>query len=166
MRQLLTCSTISMLGILGILGMALLSAGCQSDPEIRVTGLDLVAHGESADEYSIQLELFNPAEIPLVLDLWEYSVVTDGGSWSNEWVANRTLPAKSITQDSLPVVLRHGSGPSTVTNWQVSGSLRYLLPGQLAETLFDLGVSRPSVGFGASGHATAVGPEAKAVEAQ
>ncbi len=151
---------------IAILGTALWCAGCQSDPEIRVTGLDLVAHGESADEYSIQLELYNPSEMPLVLDLWEYNVKTDGGSWTNEWVASRTLPARSITQDSLPVVLRHGSTPITVTTWQVDGSLRYLLPGQLAETLFDLGVSRPSVGFAASGHATPVGPEATAVEAR
>ncbi len=152
----------------GALAIALLLAasGCRVDPEIRVTGLDLVGRGESADEYSLQLEVFNPTENPLVLDIWQYEVTTDVGSWSNRWVASRTLPARVVTKDSLPVVIHHGAAPSSASAWQVHGTLRYLLPGQLAETLFDLGVSRPSVDFAASGNSTPVGPEATAVEAR
>ncbi|MSR28526.1 MAG: hypothetical protein EXS03_02985 [Phycisphaerales bacterium] len=145
------------------IGVAIIG-GCQTDPEIRVNRLDLVARGEHADEYAIELELWNPSEQPLVLDLWQYEVVTDGGSWSTQWVASRTLAARALTKDSLPVVIRHLGTPSTVTHWRVSGTLRYLLPGQLAETLFDLGVSRPSVDFSASGLSTPTGPEATAVD--
>jgi hypothetical protein len=33
----------------------------------------------------------------------------------------------------------------------VSGSVRYLLPGRLAETLFDIGLSRPEAMFSGEG---------------
>ncbi len=140
--------------------------GCQSDPEIRVEAVDLVARGEHADEYSIQLELFNPWPQPLVLDRWQYEFASDAGVWSTEWVASRTLPPRSYTMDSLPVVLRHEGSSAQISSWRVHGTLRYLLPGQLAETLFDLGVSRPSVDFAGSGVSTQAGPEAKAVESR
>jgi hypothetical protein len=138
--------------------------GCQTDPEIRVESVDLVTRGEQADEYSIQLELFNPSYESLVLDSWQYEFACDAGDWSTEWIASRTLPPRSYSKDSLPVVVRHDGASPTLVSWRVSGTLRYLLPGRLAETLFDLGVSRPSVDFAGTGSATSVGPEAKAVE--
>ncbi len=153
--------------------------GCTASPEVRVLALDRVGTGESADEFAMRLELRNPNTIPLVLDRWNYSVSTPMGAWSTEWVATRTLPARSITVERLPVVIPHapaanaaaGTPAASATDavplsWTVSGSLRYLLPGQLAETLFDLGVSRPDVGFSASGTSAAPGPEAPAVDRQ
>ncbi len=147
---------------------ALLS-GCHTNPQIRVTALDHVSTGPNADEYVLRIDLRNTTDSPMVLDRWEYRIATNAGSWSTEWIASRTLPARSITFDTLPVVIRHaphdGDSQSVVT-WRVDGNLHYLLPGQLAETLFDLGLSRPDVGFSASGETTPIGLEAPAVNRQ
>lgn len=149
--------------LLAVLLFPLLVLGCTATPDIRVGALDKVAAGPVADEYALHLDLRNPSDSPMVLDRWNYEVTTNAGTWSNEWIACRTLPARSITFESLPVVIRHDGAPAAVTHWRVTGNLRYLLPGQLAETLFDLGVSRPDVDFSASGDATPIGVEAPAV---
>lgn len=153
--------------------------GCTASPEVRILALDRVSTGSTADEFAMRIELRNPNTIPLVLDRWNYSVSTPTGSWSTEWIATRTLPARSITLERLPVVIPHAAAttppadatPASVTDamplsWSASGSLSYLLPGQLAETLFDLGVSRPDVGFSGSGTSSTPGTEAPAVDRQ
>ena len=87
-------------------------------------------------------------------------------SWNNVWIASRTLPARSITFDSIPVVIRHGGDVDPLTRWSVKANLRYLLPGQMAQTLFDLGIIRPNVDFSAAGDATPIGVEAPAVNSR
>ncbi len=150
--------------LLALLLFPALLIGCTSNPEIRVSGMDKVSAGPTADEYVLHLDLRNPNDNPIVLDRWIYQVTTNAGTWNNEWIASRTLPARSITFDSLPVVIRHeGTATAAITSWRVNGNLRYLLPGQMAETLFDLGVSRPDVDFSASGDATQIGVQAPAV---
>jgi len=144
-----------------------LVGGCTAAPDVRVASMDMVSQGPTADEFVLQVDLKNPNDTPLVLDLWNYEVTTDAGSWKSSWVASRTLPARSIVTERLPVVIRHGGAANSTaptTTWRVSGNLRYLLPGQLAKTLFDLGISRPDVAFSASGESTPIGIEAPAVD--
>lgn len=140
--------------------------GCVTNPEIQVRALEKVSTGPSADEYALHVELRNPTDTPMVLDRWQYEVVTNVGSWSSQWIASQTLAPRSMTAQVLPVVVRHADAPvelTAVSAWRVTGNLRFLLPGQLAETLFDLGVSRPDVDFSGSGVSTSVGAEAPAV---
>ncbi len=149
-----------------ILAAALVLVGCVTDPEIQVRTLEKVSAGPAADEYALHVDLRNPTDAPMVLDRWQYTVSTNVGRWESEWVASQTLPPRSLTEQVLPVVMRHAEGPSevtTVTTWHVTGNLRFLLPGQLAETLFDLGVSRPDADFSGAGLSTSLGAEAPAV---
>ncbi len=146
-----------------VLTTAAALGGCVTNPDIHVRTLERVSAGPSADEYALHVELRNPTDAPMVLDRWEYSVVTNIGSWQAQWIASQTLPARSMTEQVLPVVLRHADGAGEVTSWRVNGNLRFLLPGQLAETLFDLGVSRPDADFSGSGASVSVGAEAPAV---
>jgi hypothetical protein len=125
-------------------------AGCAGDPKITVTGVDRVVKGSSADEYAVRIRLENPTEDPLVLDRWNYSLDTDAGRYSGEWVASRTLPPGTGTEVSIPAVLQR-DGEEVATRWRVNGSVRYLLPGRLAETLFDIGLSRPEALFSGEG---------------
>lgn len=135
---------------MGIAGAAPLAmSGCAGDPRITVTGVDRVVKGAEADEYALRIRLENPTGEPLVLDRWNYSLETDAGRYSGEWIASRTLPPGTDTEVAIPAVLqRDGAEPS---RWRVSGSIRYLLPGRLAETLFDLGLSRPEALFSGEG---------------
>lgn len=162
MRKLISSQLCALTG----LACVAFALGCQADPDIEVRSLDLVATGPTADEYALRIALRNTSEKPLVLDLWQYDISTAQGSWSSQWVASRTLPARTAIEQSLPVVLRHDGQSKSIESWQVHGTLRYLLPGQLAETLFDLGVSRPNVDFSGSGSSTSIAPAAPAVESR
>jgi hypothetical protein len=136
----------------GIVCAALVTllAGCAGDPRITVSGVDRVVKGASADEYAVRIRLENPTGDPLVLDRWNYSLETDAGRYSGEWVASRTLPPGTDTELSIPAVVSHG-GTAEASRWRVNGSVRYLLPGRLAETLFDIGLSRPEALFSGEG---------------
>ena len=125
-------------------------AGCAGDPRITVSGVDRVVKGPTADEYAVRIRLENPTGDPLVLDRWNYSLDTDAGRYSGEWVASRTLPPGADTEVAIPAVIEH-RGESSPSRWRVSGSVRYLLPGRLAETLFDMGLSRPEAMFSGEG---------------
>lgn len=140
--------------------------GCTASPEVRVTSLDKVSEQPSAGEYTLRIEIRNPTDFPLNLDSWKYEVSTNLKTWSNVWIASRTLPARSITFDSLPVVIRHEGNVGPITQWKAKGNLKYLLPGQLAKTLFDLGIRRPNVDFSGSGDETLIGVEAPAVNSR
>ena len=129
---------------------AMALAGCAGDPRITITGVDRVVKGPTADEYAVRIRLENPTGDPLVLDRWNYSLDTDAGRYSGEWVASRTLPPGTDTEVAIPAVLQH-DGPKVASRWRVSGSIRYLLPGRLAETLFDIGLSRPEALFSGEG---------------
>lgn len=115
--------------------------GCTATPDVRVDSLDKVSEGPSAGEYVLRLDMRNPTDLPMVLDRWTYEVSTNLGTWNNVWIASRTLPARSITFDSLPVVIRHGGDIDPLTRWSVKGKLTYLLPGQMAQTLLIWGLS-------------------------
>ncbi len=125
-------------------------AGCAGDPRITVSGVDRVVKGPTADEYAVRIRLENPTGDPLVLDRWNYSLETDAGRYSGEWVASRTLPPGTDTEVAIPAVIEH-RGESSPSRWRVNGSVRYLLPGRLAETLFDMGLSRPEAMFSGEG---------------
>ena len=140
--------------------------GCTATPDVRVDSLDKVSDGPNAGEYVLHLDIRNPTDLPMVLDRWTYEVSTNLGTWKNVWIASRTLPARSITFDSIPVVIRHGGDVAPLTRWSVKANLRYLLPGQMAQTLFDLGIIRPNVDFSASGDETPIGVEAPAVNSR
>lgn len=129
-------------------------AGCAGDPRISVSGVDRVANGPTADEYAVRIRLENPTGDPLVLDRWNYSLETDAGRYSGEWVASRTLPPGTDTEVAIPAVVPHDGGRSP-SRWRVNGSVRYLLPGRLAETLFDIGLSRPEALFSGEGQIAA-----------
>ncbi|MBU3727730.1 MAG: hypothetical protein FGM37_00550 [Phycisphaerales bacterium] len=129
---------------------AALLAGCAGDPRITVSGVDRVVKGPTSDEYALRIRLENPTGDPLVLDRWNYSLETDAGRYSGEWVASRTLPPGTDTEVSIPAVLQH-DGTAVASRWRVNGSVRYLLPGRLAETLFDIGLSKPEALFSGEG---------------
>lgn len=133
-----------------VMAHVVLLAGCAGDPRITVSGVDRVVKGPGADEYAVRIRLENPTGDSLVLDRWNYSLETDAGRYSGEWVASRTLPPGTDTEVSIPAVLQH-DGTSVASRWRVNGSVRYLLPGRLAETLFDLGLSRPEAMFSGEG---------------
>lgn len=128
--------------------------GCAGDPRVTVSGVDRVVKGPTADEYAVRIRLENPTGDPLVLDRWNYSLETDAGRYSGEWVASRTLPPGTDTEVSVPAVLTH-DGTAVASRWRVNGSVRYLLPGRLAETLFDIGLSRPEAMFSGEGQIAA-----------
>lgn len=145
---------------LGAVGLvAGLLGGCASStraPELTVTSAEVSQR--SADGavilFSVHADNANPDQLPL-RDV-EYDVALDGqkvfhGSRSAEATVRRYgtqdfyLPA-AVPTDRMP--------EGREVRYTIKGRLTYLVPGALAETLFDMDVIRPSTGFRGEGIVT------------
>jgi hypothetical protein len=138
-------------------------AGCTGtrDPSIDITGARL---GEATDEaltLQIALRLENPTAEALELLEFEYQVEVDGKTaYRGVRSAEMTLARQSAREIEIPAVVNlseiewasptAGSLPQSA-EFRVHGTLRYLLPGAIAQTLFDIGLQRPSAPVRGSG---------------
>jgi LEA14-like dessication related protein len=133
----------------------LLLSGCGTrDPAIGVAGARLAEVTDEALTLQIALTLDNPNSKPLELLEFRYRVEVDGRTvYSGARAAEMTLEQLSTRTIELPAVVVFNqpatagwsaqSLPATAA-FKVHGSLRYLLPGAIDQTLFDMGVRRPS----------------------
>ncbi|MCI0363607.1 MAG: hypothetical protein L0219_06965 [Phycisphaerales bacterium] len=139
----------------------LLIAGCSAArPDIVVKN---VALGESSDEAVVlrfDLHLSNASDEPLKLLEFEYEVEIDGvTAFEGVRSAQATLAAASERELAIPAVWRRDhptwpaadAAPQTPPTYSISGTLRYVQPGEVAQVLLDTGVWRPSVKFSGTG---------------
>jgi hypothetical protein len=142
--------------VLGLGGLC--GVGCESysAPVLSVAKAEPTERTQDGAAMLFTLDARNDNDEPLPLREVEYRVDLDGkevfhGSRSAEATLRRVgiqqlrLPAAvPITQDTSSVV----AGP---VRYRLTGSLYYITPGRLAETLFDAGVHKPSVSFNFEG---------------
>jgi len=130
--------------------------GCSSTrpPGISVVSAQPRERTDAAATVGLTLRLQNPNNQPLELLEFDYSVEVDGKQvYRGTRSAQMTLARQSTREVELPAVIpfqRLGWNPPAVpaaAQVKVRGTLRYLLPGTFAQTLFDIGVRRPRVGF-------------------
>ena len=135
-----------------IVGTLALSAGCNTPPVISVTGIDVVEKGATTSELAVRLEIQNLTGEPIRLDTWEYGLQMHGQSvYSGQWVAAITIPAESRVLTAIPAVVQNADLPTADASWNVNGWIRYLEPTRFSQMLYDLGLNRPSTGFGGRG---------------
>lgn len=130
--------------------MALLASGCgYQSPTIEVKSASVV---ESTDRHTLvnfSIEATNPNAIALPLRKLDYTVSVGGGTpFSGVRSPEATLPPGGTRTITFPAVLPAGAAAGSYT---LNGTLLYITPGQIAEILFDTGVSRPTVGFAGQG---------------
>ncbi len=128
------------------LGLAAGGAGCGYQSPVVSVGAATAGERTAAHTLvNITIEATNPNTIALPLRRLDYTVAAGGAAFSGVRSPEATLPPGGTRTISFPAVLPAGApaGPYTV-----SGTLLYTTPGQIAEILFDTGVSRPTVSFG------------------
>lgn len=144
-RLCLSCIALSLLVL----------AGCKGTqhPTVSVVSARMNQTTEVAATVEVWLHLENPNPEPLELLEFDYSVDVDGRFvFQGKHSAQMTLAQNSTRDVEIPAVI-----PFEKTNWsgtvpegamiRVQGTLRYILPGAIAQTLFDTGVRRPRVSF-------------------
>jgi hypothetical protein len=107
-------------------------------------------------DFSLVME--NPNEQPLALHEFNYTLAVDGTvAYRGRWAASATLPAFGTRLLSIPAVVRYdqvGRAAASGTSkprYDLAGHVLYLVPGEIAEILFDTGVRKPKASFAAQG---------------
>ena len=138
----------------------LTTVGCSSyrPPSIRLVGVRLVEQTDEAAAFHFDLVLENPNDEPIELHEFQYKLLLDGTQvFQGRRAATTTLQPDTISQIALPAVVRYevmGWSDRTLpaeVDYQLSGGLLYVTPGELAEILLDTGVRRPTIQFNRAG---------------
>ena len=136
---------------LAVLTLAAAGCGFLQPPSVSVEGARLVDRSEEAVRFDVTARLRNPnREDSLELRTVRYRVAMEGlEPYPGQRAAQATLAPGGEVVLELPVVVRVSElGPDAASiAWRLEGSLLYIAPGALAETLLDTGVRRPEVGL-------------------
>ena len=135
---------------------AALLAGCSgtSAPQLTVTGAQALERTPDGVSVLFNVDARNDNEDPLPLREVEYTLDINGQrAFVGTRSAEATLRSKGTQSLRLPAVVnlaRVGEiqGPA---RYRLTGTVRYVAPGQIAEILFDTGVRIPSVAFAGEG---------------
>jgi len=137
-------------------------AGCSSvsSPKLTVTSAAPMGRSDEGVALAFMVDAENPNESALPLRTIEYTVMLDGrpvfaGTRSPE----ATLRRLGTQQIVLPAVVRLADHPWLAAGlasagkvpFRIEGRLTYVAPGQIAEILFDSGVSVPTSTFSGAG---------------
>ncbi|HVZ94998.1 MAG TPA: LEA type 2 family protein [Phycisphaerales bacterium] len=132
-------------------------AGCTSyaPPKFTVQNVTLETGSAEAMVLAFHVRGENSNDIELKLRDVRYEFESSGREkFEALRSAEATLPAKGANTFTVPVVLRGvpgGAEAPTEVSYKLAGSVEYLLPGSIAELLFDTGLRKPTTGFGESG---------------
>lgn len=139
------------------LALALLAllAGCSySAPKLSVSGARITDRSDQGVVVSFTVDALNANPVEFPLREVHYTLTLDGkpvffGVRSPE----ASLRRLGTQQFSFPAVIPLAPGQALTGEhpYLIDGTLDYTAPGELAQTLFDTGVRRPSVSFHQSG---------------
>lgn len=150
--------------------------GCETlrPPQLTLGEAVVTEKTDEAIAFDVAVDMINPNPQELELQEFRYTVAVDGRQvFQGRRSAEASLPAEGGKRVRIPGVVRYdqmnwsappgagaedgvssgGSGASLPeqANYRVHGTLTYIVPGALAEILFDTGVRRPRVGFSGEG---------------
>jgi LEA14-like dessication related protein len=138
-------------------------AGCENrqPPQITLGEASVTQVTSEAVAFDVPVDMINPNLKELELQEFRYTVSVDGRQvFQGRRSAEASLPAEGGKRVRIPGVVRfdqmnwpvppQGSPPEQAS-YRVSGTLTYIVPGALAEILFDTGVRRPRAGFSGEG---------------
>jgi hypothetical protein len=131
------------------LSSTLVLVGCSGtqSPALSVAGAQLKEHTDSAAVIEFAINAENPNDEPLPLQDVEYSVSRDGKEiFSGTRSAEAVVKRFGQQQFLLPAAFATNQ-PDVSGEYTISGTLWYVAPGALSETLFDQAIVRPTVSF-------------------
>lgn len=130
--------------------LCLLLAGCSAQPpRISVQSAALTERTDAGMVVNFTMLADNPNGDPLPLRDAAYTVwLADKPVFTGVRSAQATVARYGTQTFTLPAAFPVGAAPAGGTQaFRVSGTLKYLVTGALAETLFDVHVLRPSTDF-------------------
>ncbi|MEM1424266.1 MAG: LEA type 2 family protein [Planctomycetota bacterium] len=123
-------------------------------PTFRVLDASLTSETDEGYVVTFTLEGENTNGFELPLREVDYRLVLEGEEvFTGRRSAEVTLAADSRGVVTLPVSVAFGEGvglPASMA-YELSGRVTYVLPGAIAELLFDNQIRKPRVGFGERG---------------
>lgn len=148
--------------------IALALGGCETrrPPQLTLGEAVVTEKTDEAIAFDVAVDMINPNPQELELQEFRYTVAVDGRQvFQGRRSAEASLPAEGGKRVRIPGVVRYdqmnwsappapgtpAGSPPEEANYRVSGTLTYIVPGALAEILFDTGVRRPRVGFSGEG---------------
>ena len=145
--------------VLVLVCLALTGVGCSSysAPVLSIARAEPAERTPDGCSMVFVLDARNDNEDPLPLRTIEYRVDLNGrevfrGTRSAEATLRRLGTQQLRLPAALPVTPDTAGLLSGLVRYRVSGSIAYVTPGRLAETLFDAGVHVPSVAFDFEGN--------------
>lgn len=136
--------------VAGALASALAGCSGTTPPRATITDARMRERSPEAAVVEFVLEASNPNDIELPLRDITYTLSLEGREvFSGRREAMATIPRGGTQTVVLPAVIPAGEGgvEPGLHRYTLSGRVRYSLPSQLADLLFDTKISRPGVSF-------------------
>ena len=137
-----------------------IGAGCSrfAAPQVTLVEAKLNEQTDVAIQLGVTVEVTNPNDEPVQLLEFDYRYAVNGAVvFDGRRSARQTLNPGSPRRIELPVVVRYdragwpdGQLPGSF-QYQMRGTILYLTPSELAETLLDTGLRRPVAPFQSKG---------------
>ena len=136
-----------------LLGMYALQGCGVRAPITQFTGLTITQSTPEAIALDAEFEISNTNDEPLKLKYYEYVVYAGGRTVYRGYAsAEQTVPRWATIQSTVPFVIRRDDiQAGEAIEWQLTGSLSYIPPTALAETLLKTGLSKPTTSVRARG---------------
>lgn len=132
--------------------MMLLLVGCSAydAPKIDVTGARITQETEEGVVIGFTLDATNTNEVDVPLERVRYTLRLNGQHvFSGTRSAEATVRRLGTQEITLPAAidLARFDMPEGDLEYELSGSVVYITPGEIAQLLFDAGVRRPKSSF-------------------
>jgi len=144
----------------GLVIGAILAGGCgrHQAPPLEVQQVAITEQTAEAVVVSFVIRASNRNSEPLPLRDVRYSMSVNGRQvFEAVRSGEATIPRFGQTEFTVPVALTLGEGrdlpdgPVGQVPYELNGTVEYLLPGTIAEVLFDSDIRRPKASFSESG---------------
>jgi hypothetical protein len=122
--------------------------GCGvKQPTLQYIGAVVTQSTQDAFKFDVEFEISNKNDFPLQLLLYNYEVTSGGRTiYVGFASAEKTIPYSLSITNSIPVVIpREFVVDQDELSWQLSGTLGYIPPKAMSETLVDMGIWKPMV---------------------
>ena len=135
-----------------IVTLALQACGVRA-PIVNFTGATISESTPEAIALAAEFEISNTNDEPLRLEYYNYTVTAGGRTvYHGTAAAELTVPRWAFISSTIPIVIRREDiHTQEAISWNLSGSVSYIPPTALAETLLRTGIWKPTTSIRANG---------------
>jgi len=143
-------------GVVALGAMSMMIGGCFTapTPDLRIVSAKIVERTDAGAVIDVTIEGANRTAKDMKLRSIRYRMSLDGKRvFEGERTPQATFPALGVQSFSVPIATSITALPTGENAAYTFGAtLMYLVPGPLAEAMYDLNVRKPTVKMTATGH--------------